>query len=75
MTLANTRKFTELGLAPELAKAVSDAIDAAASGVTVAWGDVTGTQDGVEVAVAAKTEIAALTGSSTAADIVTALQA
>lgn len=74
MAFTNAEKFVALGINPDLAKALSDAIlDAVVT--TLAWADITGTQAGVEAAVAAKTEIAALTGSSTAADIVTALQA
>ena len=72
--MADVRRLTALGMSPELATEVAAQIDAAAA-ATVAWADVTGTQAGVEAAVAAKTEIAALTGSSTAANIVTALQA
>lgn len=51
------------------------ALVAEATGGSVAWASVTGTQTGVEAAVKAKPAIAALTGSSTAADIVTALKA
>lgn len=40
MSLANTKKFTELGLVPPLAKAIADALDN--EGATVQWGDVQG---------------------------------
>lgn len=73
--MADVRRLVELGMVPELAKEVAAQIEAAAGGGSVAWGDVTGTQAGVEAAVAAKTEIAALDSESTAADIVAALQA
>lgn len=42
---------------------------------SVAWANITGAQAGVEAAVAAKTEIDALTSGSDAADIVAALKA
>lgn len=71
--MADVRRLVELGMVPELAKEVAAQIDAAVA--AVAWANITGAQAGVEAAVAAKTEIAALTGSSTAANIVTALQA
>lgn len=73
MDLAN--KFVQLGMVPALAKAVADAIAEAGQEQAVAWADIDGAQAGVEAAVAAKTEVAALNGSSTAANIVTALQA
>lgn len=66
MAQTNAQKFIALGLNVELAKAISDAIDAAA-------GSYTDTE--ARNAIKTKTEIAALTGSSTAANIVTALQA
>ncbi len=72
--MADARRLIELGMVPELAAEVAAQI-AAAAGAAVAWGNVTGTQDGVESAVATKTEIAALTSDSDAADIVAALQA
>lgn len=65
--MANARRLVELGMPPELAKEVAAQI-AAASGTPYTDADAV-------AAVAAKTEIAALTGSSVAADIVTALQA
>jgi hypothetical protein len=73
MAIADIRKLIGVGVPPETAKVIDEIITA--SGASIAWADVTGTQAGVEAAVAAKTEIAALTGSSTAADIVAALQA
>lgn len=73
MNLAN--KLVQLGMVPELAKVVAQAIAEAGETQTVAWGDIEGAQEGVEAAVAAKTEIAALSGGSTAANIVTALKA
>ncbi len=72
--MADVRRLCELGMPPELAKEVAKQIDAAATS-TVAWGDVAGAQAGVEAAVAAKTEIAALTSGSDAEAIVAALQA
>lgn len=63
MALTNTEKLINLGMPPELAKAV---VEIAAGAYTDA---------DAEAAIAAKTEIAALTGGSSAADIVTALQA
>lgn len=72
--MADVRRLVELGLPPELAKEIAAQIEAAA-GSTVAWADVTGSQAGVETAVSAKTEIAALTSGSDAAAIVAALQA
>jgi hypothetical protein len=71
--MANTKRLIELGLPAELAKEIAAQIDAAVAAVTPA--EITGFDAAVEAAVAAKTEIAALTGSSTAANIVTALQA
>lgn len=72
--MANVKRLIELGMPTELAKEVAEQI-AAAGGGSVAWGDVTGAQAGVEAAVAAKTQVAALTSGSDAADIVAALQA
>lgn len=72
--MADVRRLMALGMPGELAKEIAAQIDAAGGG-SVAWGDVTGSQAGVEVAVAAKTEIAALTSGSDAAAIVAALQA
>lgn len=71
--MADATRLVELGMPPELAKEVAAQI----SGViaTVPWANVSGAQAGVEAAVSAKTEIAALTGGSNAAAIVTALQA
>ena len=74
MALSNAERLMRLGVSAELAKELADQI-AAASGGPVAWSDVTGSQAGVEAAVAAKTEIAALTSGSDAADIVAALKA
>jgi len=74
MAYTVAQKMITQGMSPELAKVVQDAISEATGG-TVAWADVTGTQAGVEAAVKAKPAIAALTGSSTAADIVAALKA
>lgn len=71
--MADVRRLTALGMAPELATEVADQITTDTA--SIAWADVTGTQAGVEAAVAAKTEIAALTAGSTAAQIVAALQA
>lgn len=64
--MANVKRLIELGMPTELAKEVAAQIDAAAGEYTDA--------DAV-AAVAAKTEVAALTSSSDAADIVAALQA
>lgn len=73
MAITNNQ-LSETGFTAAQIKALRDLISEATGG-SVAWADVTGAQAGVEAAVAAKTEIAALTGSSTAADIVTALKA
>ena len=73
MALSNAERLMRLGVSAELAKELADQIAAAVS--AVAWANVTGSQAGVEAAVAAKTEIAALTSGSNAADIVAALQA
>lgn len=67
--MADVRRLVELGMVPELAKEVAAQIVAAVSADSPEFAAA------VEAAVAAKTEIAALTGSSTAANIVTALQA
>lgn len=64
--MADVRRLVELGMVPELAKEVAAQIAAAAGEYTDA---------DARNAIKTKTEIAALTGSSTAADIVTALQA
>lgn len=72
--MTNAERLAELGMPTELAKEVARQI-AAASGGTVEWADVEGTQAGVEVAVANKAAIAALTSGSDAAAIVAALQA
>lgn len=66
--MADVRRLCELGMAPELAQEVAKQIDAAASGAAY-------TDTEARNAIKTKTEIAALTGSSTAANIVTALQA
>lgn len=71
----NAQKLVQLGMPTQLAAELAAQIAAAGTPQAVAWAGVTGTQAGVEAAVAAKTEIAALTGSSTAADIVAALKA
>lgn len=73
MAIADIRKLMAVGVPAEMAKVIDEIVTS--SGASIAWADVTGTQAGVEAAVAAKTEIAALTGSSTAADIVAALKA
>ena len=75
MAYSTTQKMIVLGLSPELAKVIAEAITEASGGGTVAWADVTGTQAGVETAVKTKTQIAALTSGSDAAAIVAALQA
>lgn len=72
--MADVRRLCELGMPTELAKEVARQIDAAAGG-SVVWSEISGTQAGVEAAVAAKSEIAALTSSSDAEAIVAALQA
>lgn len=64
--MASAQRLIELGLPPVLAKEISDQIEAAQAAPSAA---------AIEAAIAAKTEIAALTGASTAGDIVTALQA
>lgn len=73
MALSNAERLMRLGVSAELAKELSAQIAEAVS--AVAWANVTGSQAGVEAAVAAKAEIAALTSGSNAADIVAALQA
>lgn len=65
--MADARRLIELGMVPELAAELVAQINA----VSAAIPDDAAIAD----AVANKTEIAALTGSSTAANIVTALQA
>jgi hypothetical protein len=62
--MTDVDKLVALGMAPELASAVVALITAATPSAAE-----------INAAVSAKTEIAALTGSSTAANIVTALQA
>ena len=62
--MTDVDKLVALGMAPELAATVVSLITAA-----------TPTAAEINDAVSAKTEIAALTGASTAANIVTALQA
>jgi hypothetical protein len=73
MALTGVQTLINLGMQPELAKAVDALITASVGAITPA--DITGFNAAVETAVSSKTEIAALTGSSTAANIVTALQA
>lgn len=63
----DARRLVELGMPPELAKEIATQV-AAEVGTPYTDAD-------AEAAIATKTEIAALTGASTAADIVTALQA
>lgn len=72
MAFSLAEQLMRVGMPAEQARLLSEAISGAGS---VAWANVTGTQAGVEAAVAAKNEIAALTGSSDAAAIVAALQA
>ena len=62
--MADVNRLTALGMAPELAAELASQITAAVP-----------TDAEIATAIAEKTEIAALTGASTAADIVTALQA
>lgn len=62
--MTNAEKLAALSMVPELAKEVDSQI----AGATPSDAD-------IAAAIAAKTEIAALTPSSTAADIVAALQA
>lgn len=64
----NVTRLVELGMVPELAKELATQINAETAAATY-------TDAEAVAAVADKTEIAALTGSSTAANIVTALQA
>lgn len=64
----NVTRLVELGMVPELAKELATQINAETAAVAYTDADAV-------AAVADKTEIAALTGSSTAANIVTALQA
>lgn len=73
MAQTNAQKLVNLGFPAEQAKLLETMIAQAVAAVTPA--DIVGFDAAVEAAVAAKTEIAALTGSSTAANIVTALQA
>lgn len=73
MALSNAEKLVNLGFPTEQAKLLQTMIAEAVAAVTPA--DIEGFDAAVEAAVAAKTEIAALTGGSTAANIVTALQA
>ncbi|MCO5157585.1 MAG: hypothetical protein M9945_12695 [Aquamicrobium sp.] len=74
MALSLAEQLQRVGMPGEQAKLLADAI-ANAGGGPVAWGNITGAQAGVEVAVAAKAQIAALTSGSDAADVVAALQA
>lgn len=62
--MADIRRLTALGMSPELATEVASQIEAATPSAAA-----------IVAAVAAKTEIAALDSDSTAAEIVTALQA
>lgn len=71
--MTKAEALVHLGMPAELAKQLAAWIESPAA--SVAWANVTGAQAGVEAAVAAKTEIAALTSGSNAADIVAALQA
>jgi hypothetical protein len=73
MALTGVQTLINLGMQPELAKAVDALVTAAVGAITPA--DITGFDAAVETAVADKTEIAALTGASDAAAIVAALQA
>lgn len=59
MAIADIRKMMAVGVPAETAKVIDEVVTTA-SGGAVAWADVTGTQAGVEAAVAAKTSIAAL---------------
>lgn len=68
MALSNAEKLVNLGMPTQLAQAVHDMIAAATTGLSYSDAD-------AEAAIAAKTEIAALSGASTAAQIVTALKA
>lgn len=63
----NVKRLIELGMVPELAKELATQIEAEA---TAAYTDADARN-----AIKTKTEVAALTGSSTAANITTALQA
>jgi hypothetical protein len=62
------KRLIELGMPTELAKELASQIDAEAASVAYTDAD-------ARNAIKTKTEIAALTGSSTAANITTALQA
>lgn len=73
MAMTKADQLVRIGMPPELAKLLASWIEG--GGVSVSWGNVTGTQAGVEAAVAAKAQIAALTSGSSAEDIVAALQA
>lgn len=73
MALSNAEKLVNLGFPTEQAKLLQTMIAQAVAAVTPA--DIEGFNEAVEAAVAAKTEIAALSGASTAANIVTALKA
>ena len=80
MAFTKAEALMRLGMPAELEKQLQEWIEGGSG--TVAWGDVTGKPSTfpadpatVEAAVAAKTEIAALTSGSSAADIVAALQA
>jgi len=64
--MTNAEKLVSLGVPAEVAKVISDMVAAAAA-------DPSSTD--IEVAIATKTEVAALTSGSSAADIVAALQA
>lgn len=73
MALSNAEKLVNLGFPTQQAVLLQAMIAEAVAAVTPE--DIAGFDAAVEAAVAAKTEIAALTGASTAANIVTALQA
>lgn len=64
----NVKRLIELGMVPELAKELASQIDTETAAVAYTDAD-------ARNAIKTKTEIAALTGSSTAANITTALQA
>lgn len=72
--MALVNELIELGMVPQLAKKLADAISSAVPAAVPA-ANITGLDAAVETAVASKTEIAALTSGSDAADIVAALKA
>lgn len=65
--MADARRLIELGMVPELASELASQMNAISGSIP--------TDAEIATAIAEKAEIAALTGSSTAANIVTALQA